>query len=169
MQTIEHKPAFGRRVIVIRQSGDRRVARRAYKPDAFFRNPNVLHWLSDDDKFVDVKFDPIIAWMPLEEIDMKDHNCEICGAALDPILPLLTLCRRCLELHDLLLPLTHNEKARLALIGELMTPSMVAAIVDIDSAYGYGEANEYDVAQEEGWAQLANVARRVYSKKMEEI
>jgi len=163
MRTIEHKPPTGERVIVIRQSGKRVIARRDYKPDAFFRNPDVLHWLDDNDKFTDVAFDPVIAWLPLNETNMIQH-CETCGTLLS--LPHMKKCRRCMELNDMLMPLMRNEQARAALIGELMTPSMVAAIVDIDSAYGYGEANEYDVAQEEGWAQLATIATSVYKKKM---
>jgi hypothetical protein len=59
--------------------------------------------------------------------------------------------------------INRREKTRAALLAMLLTPSMVAAIGDIDVAYGYGEANEYDPSQEEGWGQLADIALNIHN------
>lgn len=52
------------RVLVTRASGFQTVARRDYKPDSIFRSRDKLHWLDDNDKFVDVGFDRVISWEP---------------------------------------------------------------------------------------------------------
>jgi hypothetical protein len=163
MQPAKYKPPIGQRVIVIRQSGRRVIARWARAHDAFWRVENSLQWLDDDDKFTDVSFDPVIFWLPLNEDNMIQH-CETCGILLS--LPHMKKCRRCVELHDMLMILIRdNEQARAALLGELLTPSLVAALVDISSAYDYGEANEIDPSQEEGWAQLATIADNVLRRR----
>jgi hypothetical protein len=163
MQTADHKPRIGQRVIVIRQSGRRVIARWDRAHNAFWRAENSLQWLDDNNNFTDVAFDPVIAWLPLNAANKVQH-CELCGNFLS--LPHGKKCGRCVEFNNMFMTLMRSEQARAVLLGELLTPSMVAAIVDIDSAYGYGEANEYDVAQEEGWAQLATIATSVYKKKM---
>jgi len=55
-------PNIGERVTVIRASGKIYTARLDKKPDALFRDCNNIHWLTDDNKFADVAFDPIIRW-----------------------------------------------------------------------------------------------------------
>jgi hypothetical protein len=55
-------PCIRERVVVTRKSGQKLTARLAYKRDSSFRNCNNLHWLTDDDKFADVGFDPIVSW-----------------------------------------------------------------------------------------------------------
>ncbi len=55
-------PCIRERVVVTRQSGQKLTARLAYTRDSSFRNCNNLHWLTDDDKFADVGFDPIVSW-----------------------------------------------------------------------------------------------------------
>ncbi len=67
MFSVKEPPATGRRVMVIRQGGKRLVARLDYKRSAFFRSPGKLHWLNDDDKFIDVAFDPVVAWQPFPD------------------------------------------------------------------------------------------------------
>lgn len=47
---------------VTRRSGKKLIARLAFMPKAVFRDARNLHWLTDDDKFADVKFDPIVGW-----------------------------------------------------------------------------------------------------------
>lgn len=55
-------PCIRERVVVTRKSGQKLTARLAYTRDSSFRNCNNLHWLTDDDKFADVGFDPIVSW-----------------------------------------------------------------------------------------------------------
>jgi hypothetical protein len=55
-------PPIGERVTVTRQSGQTLTARIGIKLDAEFRDPKNLHWLTDDNKFADVEFDPIVSW-----------------------------------------------------------------------------------------------------------
>ena len=55
-------PQIGERVTVTRKSGETLTARIDAKPDATFRDAKNLHWLTDDEKFADVKFDRIISW-----------------------------------------------------------------------------------------------------------
>ena len=55
-------PQIGERVTVTRKSGKTLTARIDAKSDATFRDTNNLHWLTDDNKLADVKFDPIIEW-----------------------------------------------------------------------------------------------------------
>lgn len=55
-------PSPGERVTVTRRSGKQFVARLWFKPNAIFRDVHNLHWMTDDDKFADVKFDPIVSW-----------------------------------------------------------------------------------------------------------
>jgi hypothetical protein len=55
-------PCIRERVVVTRKSGQKLTARLAYTRDSWFRNCNNLHWLTDDDKFADVGFDPIVSW-----------------------------------------------------------------------------------------------------------
>jgi hypothetical protein len=55
-------PCIRERVVVTRKSGQKLTARLAYKRDSSFRSCNNLHWLTDDDKFADVGFDPIVSW-----------------------------------------------------------------------------------------------------------
>jgi len=55
-------PCIRERVVVTRKSGEKLTARLAYKRDSSFRNCNNLHWLTDDDKYADVGFDPIVSW-----------------------------------------------------------------------------------------------------------
>ena len=55
-------PQVNERVTVTRKSGKKLIARLAVKPQALFRIPDNLHWLTDDDKFADVGFDPIVSW-----------------------------------------------------------------------------------------------------------
>jgi hypothetical protein len=55
-------PCIRERVVVTRKSGRKLTARLAYTRDSSFRNCNNLHWLTDDDKFADVGFDPIVSW-----------------------------------------------------------------------------------------------------------
>ena len=165
MQAAEHKPRIGQRVIAIRQSGRRVIARWDRCPlDAFFRTPGSLQWLDDNGNFTDVAFDPVISWLPLNAINRVQH-CELCGNFLS--LPHNKKCEKCVELCNMLMPLRrNNEQARATLLGELLTPSMVAAIVDIESAYGYkGHNPDVDVA----WAQLAVIATSVYKKKAEDV
>ena len=58
-------PMRGERVVVVRQSGLELTARRDYMLDSFFRERDKLHWLDDDNKFADVRFDPVVSWRPL--------------------------------------------------------------------------------------------------------
>lgn len=162
MELAKHKPPIGQRVIVIRQSGKRIIARWDRVSSAFWRTENSLQWLDDNDRFTDVAFDPVIFWHPLNEANMIQH-CELCGNPLS--LPHGKKCERCVEFNNMFMTLVRSEQAREVLLSELLTPSMVAAIVDIDSAYGYGEANEIDPSQEEGWVQLANIADNVLRRR----
>ncbi len=92
------------------------------------------------------------------------QRCELCNCPLP--LPLIKKCGRCMDLIDHITVLTdRSEKARAILLGVLLTPSMAAAIVDIDDAYSDGEADDYDPSREEGWRQLATIANDVYSKE----
>ena len=58
-------PEIGERVEVVRKSGKAFVARIGILPFAIFRDPRLHHWLTDDDKFADVAFDPIVGWRRL--------------------------------------------------------------------------------------------------------
>lgn len=58
-------PPRGERVLVTRKMGDKHIARREIKPNAIFRNPQELHWMNDQDKFMDIAMNPVIEWEPL--------------------------------------------------------------------------------------------------------
>jgi len=60
--TISAFPEIGTRVMAKRESGKMFIARRDRKPDAIFRDPESVQWLSDDDKFIDIKMDPVVEW-----------------------------------------------------------------------------------------------------------
>jgi hypothetical protein len=67
------------------------------------------------------------------------------------------------EFNNMFMTLMRSEQARSVLLGELLTPSMVAAIVDIDGADGYkGHNPEVDAA----WAQLATIATSESKKRV---
>ena len=52
-------------MLVTRKMGDKHIARREIKPNAIFRNPQELHWMNDQDKFMDIAMNPVIEWEPL--------------------------------------------------------------------------------------------------------
>jgi hypothetical protein len=64
-------PQVNERVTVTRKSGTQLIARLAVKSQALFRSPDNLHWLTDDDKFADVGFDPIVSWCRFLELGVE--------------------------------------------------------------------------------------------------
>ena len=58
-------PKLGIRVVVTRKDGERIIARRDRKPDAVCFNPDKVLWLDDNNKVLDVPFNPVISWAPL--------------------------------------------------------------------------------------------------------
>lgn len=58
-------PPRGQRVLVTRKFGDKHIARREVMPKAIFRNPRDLHWINDQDKFIDIAMNPVLGWEPL--------------------------------------------------------------------------------------------------------
>lgn len=55
-------PMPGEKVIVVRKSGKKLIARLSVAPNLPLRDCKNMHWLTDDDLFADVPFDPIIDW-----------------------------------------------------------------------------------------------------------
>lgn len=55
-------PPVGEVVVVRRQSGKEFPARLDCMPVSEFRDARNLHWFTDDNKFADVAFDPIVSW-----------------------------------------------------------------------------------------------------------
>jgi len=55
-------PRPGEWVMVTRRSGDTSLARLGFKVDSIFRAAENMHWLTEDDKFADVAYDPIVSW-----------------------------------------------------------------------------------------------------------
>lgn len=64
-------PPKGVRVKVTRKLGDILIARRDYRLDAFFHDPKELHWLNDDDKFIDIAINPVVSWEALPSIGQE--------------------------------------------------------------------------------------------------
>ena len=153
-------PPTGTRVVVIRYDGSRLIARRDCKPDANFRDPNSLQWLNDDDKFIDVPFNKVVAWSHIDET-VCEHDCEVCGKALDPTLLLLTVCRRCLELRDILMPLMRNEQAKAFLIAQCLDADTADSIVDMDGVRDKIGVGPRTNPRRKAWRKLAQLARKV--------
>ena len=65
MYPIESAPRDGRRMIIIRKSGFKIIGRWETKTSfthEFGWHTSSESWLSDDDKFIDVAFDPVVGW-----------------------------------------------------------------------------------------------------------
>ncbi len=58
-------PPIGVRVLVSRKTGPEIIARRDFRPDAIFRDPHQPHWLDNEDKFIDVRINPVVSWKPI--------------------------------------------------------------------------------------------------------
>ena len=162
MQTVKHKPRIGQRVIVIRQSGKRVIARWARAHGAFWRTENSLQWLDDRDRFTDVAFDPVIAWETLNEANMTQH-CEICGILLS--LPHMKTCRRCRDLRDMLMPLMRNEQAREFLLSQFLSKDDADAIMDmhaLTATFGCGPRTN---PRRKAWKRLVGLARKLTERK----
>lgn len=88
---------------------------------------------------------------------IKTQHCELCNCLLP--LPFIKQCGRCMDLCDNIDMLAgRRDEARAVLLSMLLTPSMVAALAEVEDAAGYGELGEIDLSMFEGWRQLAAIA-----------
>jgi hypothetical protein len=153
-------PPTGKRVVAITESGARLIARRGYNQEAFFRNPKVLHWLNDDDKFIDVGFDRVIDWEPLQNgADGNPRCCDVCDTPILNRRP--SMCRRCRDLRDLMVPLMHNEQAKAFLISQLLDPDMALAIADMDAVRDKMGAGPRTNPRRKAWRKLVKLAKKL--------
>lgn len=153
-------PPTGVRVVAIREGGARIIARRGYSQDTFFRSPKVLHWLDNDNKFISVGVDRVIAWEPL--VDGKDGNpnrCELC----DRLIPerRYTVCDECRRLRDRLMPLMRNEHARAYILAQCLDVDGADSILDMHALTDVFGCGPRTAPRREAWGKLVDIARNL--------
>jgi hypothetical protein len=160
-------PPTGKRVVAIRESGARIIARRGYNRDTFFRDPKVLDWLNDNDKFIDVGFDRVIDWEPLTNgVDGNPRCCEICDTPMPG--RERSLCRTCAELRDLMVPLMHNEKARAYLLSQFLDKHTADAIIDMDALRDKMGVGPRTNPRRKAWRKLVKIVKTLTRRRKRE-
>ena len=93
------------------------------------------------------------------------QHCEICNCLLP--LPLIKHCGRCMDLSDNIDMLaTRSEKARAALLGMLLTPSMAKAILEMENTVESEWSRSYTVGNA-AWLLLVEAAEEITGKTAE--